>query len=301
MYRTTTHPGWQIGGTTFAAVAPLVLLPTIAYALFIDLPAWQLMWALAISIYLGLKWLTVASCLPSRRSSIAKTLGYLLLWPGMDAKAFLDSKSHAPRPAFGEWLLAMSKLAAGLVILYVVIPRMNSANAILQGWIGMIGLILVLHFGFFHVMSLCWRFNGVDAQPLMNFPIMSSSLSDFWGKRWNSAFRDLAFTQIFRPLVGKMGVAWATMAVFIVSGLVHDLVISVPVRGGWGGPTIYFVLQGVGLLVERSRLGRRLGFGRGFVGRLVCGLFTVGPVGLLFHEPFVRQAILPTLAAIRAI
>jgi alginate O-acetyltransferase complex protein AlgI len=95
-----------------------------------------------------------------------------------------------------------------------------------------------------------------------------------------------------------MGVAWATMVVFIVSGLIHDLILSVPVHGGWGRPTIYFVLQGIGLLAERSRLGRRLGCARGFMGRLVCGLFVVAPLGLLFHEPFIRQAILPTLAAL---
>ena len=226
------------------------------------------------------------------------TLGYLLLWPGMDATAFLGSRPHPAKPDIGEWALALFNLAAGLVLLFWVIPEITSERAIIEGWIGMIGLVFVLHFGLFHVMSLCWRLNGVDAQPIMNFPILSSSLSDFWGRRWNSAFRHLAFTRVFRPLAGRMGVAWTTMVVFVVSGLIHDLILSVPVHGGWGKPTVYFVLQGIGLLVERSHLGRRLGCGKGVVGRLVCGLFVVAPLGLLFHEPFVRHAILPTLAAL---
>jgi D-alanyl-lipoteichoic acid acyltransferase DltB (MBOAT superfamily) len=162
----------------------------------------------------------------------------------------------------------------------------------------MIGLVFVLHFGLFHIMSICWRLRGISAEPMMNFPILASSLNDFWGKRWNLAFRDLAFTFILRPLVGRIGVIGATMAVFLFSGLVHDLVISLPVNDGWGGPTIYFAAQGVGMLLERSDLGRRLGLGNGFIGRLFCGVITVCPVGMLFHQPFVLEAILPTLAAI---
>ena len=256
------------------------------------------MWLLAVSIYCGLKWLTFASSPLARHSSMTRTLGYLLLWPGMNATEFLDGRSHAARPPQREWLLAITNLSAGLVLLFVVVPRLNGENALVAGWIGMIGLVLLLHFGFFHVLSLGWRFRGVEAEPLMDFPIKASSLSDFWGRRWNRAFRDVAFAHIFRPLVGRVGVARAMMAVFIVSGLIHDLVISVPVRGGWGGPTLYFVLQGVGLLAERSRLGQRFGFGRGLTGRIVCVLFVVAPLGLLFHEPFVRRAILPTLAAL---
>jgi Membrane bound O-acyl transferase family len=298
MYRTTIKSGWQHDWAAIAAHAPLIVLPAIACTLLALLPDWQGMWLLAVSIYFGLKWLTFASAPLARRASMARTLGYLLLWPGMNAQAFLDPRPRAARPSLQEWLVAITNLLVGIVLLFSVFPRVMDRSPFIAGWIGMIGLSLVLHFGFLHVLSLCWRLGGIKAEPLMDFPIKASSLSDFWGRRWNRAFRDVAFAHIFRPLVGRVGVGWATMAVFIASGLVHELVISVPVRGGWGGPTLYFVLQGVGLLAERSRLGQRLGFGRGLTGRIVCALFVLAPLGLLFHEPFVRQAILPTLAAL---
>lgn len=301
MYATITKTS-QLGKmTTLAAVAPLVALPIIAFALFVHSPPWQLTWMLALSIYAGLKWLTIASFPPARQASTARVLGYLLLWPGMNAKAFLEAGSHAARPNIGEWLLASFNLGLGLALLFAVSPHLAGPYPLVAGWAGMVGMIFVLHFGFFHALSLCWRLGGLNAEPIMNFPILASSLSDFWGRRWNLAFRDLAFGYIFRPLVGVIGVAGATMAVFVVSGVIHDLVISVRARGGWGGPTLYFTMQGVGLLLERSHLGKRLGLGKGLTGRWFCGLFAAGPGGLLFHEPFVRHVILPTLAALGAI
>jgi predicted GIY-YIG superfamily endonuclease len=225
--------GWQYErAAAVSAITPLIVLPAIACALIAFLPDWQAMWLLAVSIYCGLKWLTFVSCPSARRSSISRSMGYLILWPGMNAKSFLNSRTHAAKPSPREWLLAISKLSAGLVLLFIAVPKVLDRSAFVAGWIGMIGLILVLHFGFFHVLSLAWRLGGVEAEPLMDFPIKASSLSEFWGRRWNRAFRDVAFAHIFRPLVERMGVAWATMAVFIVSGLFH---ISSPLEG-WNGP-----------------------------------------------------------------
>ncbi len=88
------------------------------------------------------------------------------------------------------------------------------------------------------------------------------------------------------------------MAVFLVSGVVHDAVISIPAEGGFGLPTLYFVIQGVGLLFERSRLGKRIGTRKGVIGRLFCAVVTLGPVCLLFHQPFVERVVIPMFTVI---
>jgi alginate O-acetyltransferase complex protein AlgI len=93
-------------------------------------------------------------------------------------------------------------------------------------------------------------------------------------------------------------VTGATTAVFLASGLVHDLVISVPVRGGYGRPTFYFAFQLAGLLIERSHPLRGLFARRSNLGCLFTFTILVAPLPLLFHEPFVRTAILPFLNAI---
>jgi alginate O-acetyltransferase complex protein AlgI len=74
----------------------------------------------------------------------------------------------------------------------------------------------------------------------------------------------------------------------------------VPAGGGYGLPTGYFVLQGLGIAGERSSLGRRLGLGGGVRGWLYTVLVAAGPVAMLFPPVFVQRIILPMLAAIGA-
>src|SRR5439155_8156620 len=123
----------------------------------------------------------------------------------------------------------------------------------------MVGLIFVLHFGTFHLLSLAWRSIGVNAMPVMKNPLRSSSLAEFWGRRWNTAFHELAARFTFRPLRPIVGSASATLLVFLVSGLMHELVISMPARGGFGLPTGYFVPPGRGGAAERTARGPRSG------------------------------------------
>jgi alginate O-acetyltransferase complex protein AlgI len=75
-------------------------------------------------------------------------------------------------------------------------------------------------------------------------------------------------------------------------------VISLPARGGYGLPTIYFLIQGVALLVERSHFGRRLGLRRGLMGMAFGATVVLAPVPLLFPAPFIERVILPTIAAL---
>jgi alginate O-acetyltransferase complex protein AlgI len=165
----------------------------------------------------------------------------------------------------------------------------------------MAGLAFLLHFGAFHLLSCAWRAAGVDARPLMDWPARSASLAEVWGRRWNTAFRDLAHRFLFRPLAGRLGPRAGLAAGFLFSGLVHDLVISVPAGAGYGWPTLYFAAQGLGLLAERSRAGRSVGLGAGWRGRAFTALVVAGPAYGLFHPPFVSNVVLPFLDVVGAV
>jgi len=52
-------------------------------------------------------------------------------------------------------------------------------------------------------------------------PMLSRTLSEFWGQRWNLGFRQLAYELIFRPRYRKMGVAAAGSLVFLATARIQ--------------------------------------------------------------------------------
>jgi Membrane bound O-acyl transferase family len=262
-------------------------------------PRWAVMWALAFVIYAGCKCLTWLST-PVRGVPAWMHVAYLLAWPGLDAATFLREPAR-DRPSAADWMRGLVNLTAGLVLFFGVARVAASYNLLLAGWVGMAGVVLTLHFGLFHVLSCFWRSIGIEARPLMNQPLLSQSLGEFWGRRWNTAFRDLTHRFLFRPMTRQFGVRAGIAAGFVFSGLVHDLVISVPASGGYGGPTLFFALQGIGILVERSGFGQAVGLGRGGSGWLFTMLMLVVPAPVLFHPPFVERIIIPFMQAVAAL
>jgi hypothetical protein len=262
---------------------------------------WEWMWALAFALYAGLKWVTWWRARGSVSHPAWRSAAYLFAWPGMDAESFLDPMRRAARPSFAEWLLGILRTASGATIIWVVVRAVPAGRPLLRGWTGMVGLALLLHFGIFHLASLFWRRVGIEARPIMAEPLRSVSLSEFWGKRWNLGFRQLAHEFVFRPLHKRFGSGGASLAVFLVSGLIHELVISVPARAGYGLPTAYFVLQGLGVAFERSSAVDWMGLRKRARGWIFTAIVTTGPAYWLFHPPFVLRVILPFLKAVRAL
>jgi D-alanyl-lipoteichoic acid acyltransferase DltB (MBOAT superfamily) len=247
------------------------------------------MWAIAVAVFALCKVLTWRA--GRQPASLGRNIAYFIVWPGLDAKAFLGP-ANAKAPKSGEWVFAAFKLAFGAMVLWEVATEVLSP--LVRGWVGMLGLVFLLHFGAFHLLSCAWRAAGVQAKPLMNWPIAATSLGDFWGRRWNTAFRDLTFHLLFRPLARSLGARVGLAAGFLFSGLVHDLVISVPAGGGYGWPTLYFTIQGLGLLAERKmKLSET-------ANRLFAAVVLVAPAAGLFHEPFILNVIVPFLDVIGA-
>jgi hypothetical protein len=263
------------------------------------LPAWAAMWILSLAIFAackGISWWAAAGTQATR----ARQVAYLFAWPGMDATAFLDRRGVRP-PSRAEWIHGASLAGLGGALFFGVARIAGDGRPLLAGWIGMVGVVLALHFGVFHLLSCAWRRGGVDAAPIMRGPARSTSLGEFWGRRWNMAFRDLTRRFVFAPLVPRLGPSGALFAGFIGSGLLHDVVISWTAHGGYGGPTVFFAAQGLGLLGERSRAGRRAGLGRGWRGRTFAAAVLLLPLPLLFHTPFVTRIVVPFMGAVGAL
>ncbi|KAK3432177.1 hypothetical protein EUGRSUZ_E03928 [Eucalyptus grandis] len=113
---------------------------------------------------------------------------------------------------------------------------------------------------------------GFELEPQFDEPYLSTSLQDFWGRRWN-----IMVTRILRPTVYEPLLAWASRAVgrryaalpavlgtFAVSALMHELIFYYlgRVPPNWE-ITWFFLFHGVCLMVEIAakkelKLGLRL-------------------------------------------
>jgi hypothetical protein len=281
---TDTRGRWLLVGLPVSVI--------VCRSLFAD---WVFMSLLAFSIFLGFKWMTWRQADRSIATR-SRSLLYLLAWPGMDAREFLTG-SAATHIRITEWSLAAGKIVLGAALLAVASSG-GVALPLLAGWMGIAGALLLVHFGVFHLLSLIYRDRGIAATPLMSSPLLAVSVSDFWANRWNRGFNRLAHDLFFRPLARRIGAAQAGFSAFVVSGLIHDLVISLPARGGYGWPTVYFVLQGTAVLFEKSSVGLAIGLRRGLTGRLFMLVVTTLPAPLLFHTAFVHNIVLPMLQVI---
>lgn len=261
--------------------------------LILPFPPWLVMWLLAAGCYFSFK--VVLLWKARVAAPAAEIAAWLLLCPTFNFAGFHRSSvtplADVLRLARAGWV----NLMFGAVLLWGVVPHL-AREPVLAAWVGMVGLIFVLHFGSFHLVTAFWMQRGHVVEPLMKNPMAAETLADFWGRRWNTAFRDGMAQLVFRPVAMRWGVRRAQWLVFLFSGLLHEAVISLPAGAGWGGPTAYFLLQALGM-----DLSRRLHLKEGLACRVWTLAFVILPVGLLFHLPFIHSVILPFLKAIGAL
>ncbi|OIV92003.1 hypothetical protein TanjilG_07742 [Lupinus angustifolius] len=124
-------------------------------------------------------------------------------------------------------------------------------------------LILVLYcchvyLGIELVLALCAAparaMFGFEIEPQFNEPYLSTSLQDFWGRRWNLMVTNILRPTVYDPIrristyyVGPMfGISTAMLATFLVSGLMHEVIYYYLARAPptWE-VTWFFVLHGV--------------------------------------------------------
>jgi alginate O-acetyltransferase complex protein AlgI len=271
------------------------------YASMATVPRWAVMWLLAVAMFAAGK----AAMLRGAGLRRWRFAGFAFGWVGMDPGPFLGNVRVDNGVPAGTWRWSLLNTAAGSALLWGAARHFTHPLA--AGWTGMVGLILVLHFGIFGLLAHAWRAAGIPVVPIMRCPVAATSLSEFWGRRWNLPFRDLAHQLVFTPTSRCWGHKAALWLSFAASGVAHELVISVPAGAGYGLPTAYFLLQALGITLER-RVDRKAscrskgGPSNTMLRRwLWTHAFTVLPAGLLFHPPFVERVMVPFFHAIGAL
>lgn len=147
-------------------------------------------------------------------------------------------------------------------------------------------VMLLMSLLFSRLMSLPWLPSGRLLPALHNSPPLACGIADFWGRRWNLWFSDW-FRDVPWALLRSKPVR-AVFAVFLVSGVMHEWAINLPLylvtgRRLFGTMMLYFLLQAAGLLLERRWLARRT------VAKVILTwLVVLGPAPLLLNESMLR-------------
>ncbi|PRP94782.1 MBOAT family protein [Enhygromyxa salina] len=135
----------------------------------------------------------------------------------------------------GRWAL---RWGVGLVLCYASIETVHA-------------LVLMIYRGF-----------GLEFPRINDRPILSTTLSEFWGRRWNRAVSGWLHDNLFLPLARRRRATLGICAAFAASTALHFWFAWVPLDLVAGAlMASFFVVHGAGLLLERHVGVARWGIG----------------------------------------
>ncbi len=203
--------------------------------------------------------------------SWGRYLVFSLAWFGMDPGTFekrRDGLSWREDVLWGVGLMALGTLGAWVV--WVMEWR--------QILVMFIPMSVGFHFGALRVLKGGLRKAGFPVRTLFPNPLKARGVADFWSRRWNVGYSQMMQRVVGRPIEGIFGRKAGVFGVFLISGLLHEVAITLPVNSGHGLPTAFFTVHGLLVLLE-GKLERPLG--------RVPALLAVGvPLGFLFPPEF---------------
>ncbi|XVE76775.1 hypothetical protein DITRI_Ditri13aG0007800 [Diplodiscus trichospermus] len=103
--------------------------------------------------------------------------------------------------------------------------------------------------------------SGLELEPQFKEPYLSTSLQDFWGKRWNLMVTSIMRLTVYEPTLRYsstfIGRKWAPLpsvfATFVVSGIMHELMFYYLGRlSPTGEISLFFLIHGFCLTLEMA-------------------------------------------------
>ena len=232
----------------------------------------------------AMKSLVYAEWAGDQKLTLPRYCIFAFLWFGMDAASFRTRRvglSWKPDVRLGLLLMLVGTLSAWLV----------SVMEWRQILIMFAPMSLGFHFGALRVLKGGLRAAGFPVRTLFPNVLEATGIGDFWSRRWNVGYSQMMQRLIGRPVEALAGANAGVMAIFIASGLLHELAITLPVRSGFGLPTLYFTLHGLLTLLEKK-------WGSP-IGKIPALLAVILPLGLLFPPAFQSEVIARCLSVIQ--
>ncbi len=146
-----------------------------------------------------------------------------------------------------------------------------------------IPLSIGFHFGVLRILKGILRGAGYPVRTLFPNVLAATSLGDFWSRKWNIGYSQMMQRTVGRPITRISNPSLGLFSIFVVSGLLHEIAITLPVQSGYGLPTLYFTAHGLLTLLERKWNQP--------IGKFPTLLLVALPIGILFPEAFQTEVI----------
>ncbi len=251
--------------------------------LCLGVPCFVWTWPLArflLACSIGLPFVaSVALLLAPPRADVRSRLAFLCAW---------SDTYPLERRACSFNVAAFRNLMVGTMVFAVAVAAAKAASdtglAPLRWFAGGIAVLAMAEMGT-AAHNLLPAMLGLTVPPLFQSPYRSTSIGEFWAKRWNvpagEAFRRFCFVPLARH-----GVAFAMSTTFMISAVGHALLVFL-VLGRWTPALIcgtFFLVQPVFIAAERQLNVRRWRPVAGWAWTM--GLLTIASP--LFVEPVLQ-------------
>lgn len=257
----------------------VVIAVTAVHLLHLETPAFGRMVVICSTLLMCMKGLVLAEW--GGRLTWARWFIFTFLWFGMDPIPFAAKRRQVTWKK--DAAIGLCCVLVGLGV-SVGVAYMDTDLILIM----FVPLSIAFHYGALRLLTAFWRLQGFAVRPLFRNPLLSLGLADFWAKRWNLSFSQMMVRAVQRPVRVSLGPRAAMFTVFLVSGLLHELAITLPVQSGYGLPTLYFVLHGIIVLLEPDTWPV-------WLKRPLALLIVIVPMPFLFPTVFTEQVIRFTL------
>ena len=245
---------------------------------------WRMTWASLLALtFMALGMKTIVLLFPG--VLVARSWRFILspvLAPGSIAR----SQPLSAVPAFFRHAgLVFGALVFYYWIYWQLVPAFHLHGLVLQYLVA--PAVVLLMEAVVAIVTVLWLPDGRLLPGMHRHPWAARSVADFWGRRWNlwmsEWFREVIFQRMRRHP------ALAMWLVFGLSGLLHEYGLNLTLwlvtgRNLFGTMMIYFLLQAVGLQLERRFLRNYPRVNVAFT-----WLVVFVPAPLVFHESMLRS------------
>lgn len=160
-----------------------------------------------------------------------------------------------PRLELSRLASAATSLALAVALLHVAVfeaPGLPSPWSWLVRYAAGLGLAYFGVQGALGTFEFVYRCAGLEPSALHRHPILSRSIGEFWGRRWNRVVGGWLFTTLYRPVAARGWPRLAIFATFAGSALLHFYFTWAAVGLVWGAiMASFFFLQVPLLILER--------------------------------------------------